>query len=317
MFFWKGLSGESTLSSTVWDLFSVCINTHTHVCFCRDEQCPCRWLIGETKPKYGSKARNKPTTALIQNQRVFALYANRVNELLQQLYFCRHRNIFNDRFLTESEILVCVCYTCLKFSFLQNGSQTYKDTHWSQWSHSRTNTHKYTRFSAVERWMDYSFANDQIKRRGQGGEETWGRIGLWIKKFLDDDEDTTMWHKHMHFLGRSHNPRGKQWLVCDEVKEENTNIYSWDQGGVDNNRTGVLLLILVVWLVQQSPMQIKEMEAFTFKVEILPFAVWFSVVTYRTGLVVLNWEPQAGMSKPCCLVCVHRSISPAIHQWLG
>lgn len=126
-----------------------------------------------------------------------------------------------------------------------------------------------------------------------------------------------MWHKHMHFLGRSHNPRGKQWLVCDEVKEENTNIYSWDQGGVDNNRTGVLLLILVVWLVQQSPMQIKEMEAFTFKVEILPFAVWFSVVPYRIGLVVLNWEPQASMSKPCCLVCLHRSISPAIHQCLG
>lgn len=165
--------------------------------------------------------------------------------------------------------------------------------------------------------MDYSFANDQTKRRGQGGEETWGRIVLWIKTFLDDDEDTTLWHKHMHFLGRSHNPRGKQWLVCDEVKEENTNIYSWDQGGVDNNRTGVLVLILVVWLVQQSPMQIKEMEAFTFKVEILPFAVWFSVVPYRIGLVVLNWEPQAGMSKPCCLVCLHRSISPAIHQWLG
>lgn len=116
-------------------VLSVYKHTHTHVCFCRDEQCPCRWLIGETKPKYGSKARNKPTTALIQNQRVFALYANRVNELLQQQYFCRHRNIFNDRFLTESEILVCVCYTCLKFSIFQNGSQTYKDTHWSQWSH--------------------------------------------------------------------------------------------------------------------------------------------------------------------------------------
>lgn len=89
------------------------------------------------------------------------------------------------------------------------------------------------------------------------------------------------------------------------------------EGGVDNNRTGVLLLILVVWLVQQSPMQIKEMEAFTFKVEILPFAVWFSVVPYRIGLVVLNWEPEAGMSKPCRLVCLHRSISPAIHQCLG
>lgn len=38
-------------------------------------------------------------------------------------------------------------------------------------------------------------------------------------------------------------------------------------------------------------MQIKEMEAFTFKVEILPFAVWFSVVTYRIGLVVLHGLP--------------------------
>lgn len=38
-------------------------------------------------------------------------------------------------------------------------------------------------------------------------------------------------------------------------------------------------------------MQIKEMEAFTFKVEILPFAVWFSVVPYRIGLVVLHGLP--------------------------
>lgn len=41
------------------------------------------------------------------------------------------------------------------------------------------------------------------------------------------------------------------------------------------------------------------------------------LVPYRIGLVVLNWEPQAGISKPCCLVCLHRSISPAIHQCLG
>lgn len=90
------------------------------------------------------------------------------------------------------------------------------------------------------------------------------------------------------------------------------------EGGVDNNRTGVLLLILVVWLVQQSPMQIKEMEAFTFKVEILPFAVWFSgsLQDWVSGSE-LGTTAGPGMSKPCCLVCLHRSISPAIHQCLG
>lgn len=84
-----------------------------------------------------------------------------------------------------------------------------------QWPEEETTIHTHIQyFMAVERWVDYSFPHYGIRRGGQGGEETWGRMDWWIKENWMMTQ-TTKCHKHMLFFGGGalSNPGDKQWLV--------------------------------------------------------------------------------------------------------